>query len=140
METGMTRVVVADQLEPVRAGLRLLLGQAHGLTVTGEACTAESLVALTNERKPDLVLLEWGLPGSQFRTIVRKLRAARPEMSVIALSANPEVRREALDAGADAFVSKLDPPERLLATMHDCVAKHSISHVLRERNGQWPAM
>jgi DNA-binding NarL/FixJ family response regulator len=127
METGTTRVLIADRLEPVRAGLRLLLSQAHGLTVAGEASTAEGVVMLTNERKPDLVLLEWGLPGSQSSAVVRNVRAARPEMPVIALSANPEVAREALDAGADAFVSKLDPPERLLAAMHDCVAKHSIS-------------
>jgi DNA-binding NarL/FixJ family response regulator len=41
-----------------------------------------------------------------------------PNLLVVVLSGRPEVRREALAAGADAFVSKVDPPERLLAALH----------------------
>ena len=43
-------------------------------------------------------------------------------MGSVALSGRPEERQVALDAGVDAFVSKADPPERLLATIDDCRA------------------
>jgi DNA-binding NarL/FixJ family response regulator len=125
MGREITRVLVADQVDPVRVGLKVLLSQAEGLKVTGEATTVTGAFELITVQRPDLILLEWGLPGTEGRPTVKMLRAARPEMTVIALSANPDARREALDAGADAFVSKLDPPDRLLATMHDCVAKRS---------------
>jgi DNA-binding NarL/FixJ family response regulator len=127
MDSETTRVLIADQIDPVRAGLKVLLSQADELTVTGEATTVSGAVELVTEQRPDLILLEWGLPGPEGGSIVNMLRTTRPGMAVIALSANPDAHREALDAGADAFVSKLDPPDRLLATMRDCMAKRDTS-------------
>jgi len=64
---------------------------------------------------PDLVLLDWELPGLAGPRLLITLRATCPDLLVIVLSGRPGAQRAALAAGADAFASKSDPPERLLA-------------------------
>jgi CheY-like chemotaxis protein len=71
---------------------------------------------------PDLVLLGWELPGLDTLDSMNSLRDVCPGLSVIALSGRPEARQAALAAGADHFVSKADPPERLLFAIDDCRA------------------
>ena len=114
------RVLLADDQMKVRSALRLLLEQEPGLSVVGEAAEAEDLLAQVRTECPDLVLLDWELPDQGGAATLAGLRAARPGPVVIALSGRPEARRAALAAGADAFVSKGDPPERLLAAVDDC--------------------
>ena len=114
------RVLIADDRSQVRSALRLLLTQQPDLVVVGEAVDAGQALALTEQRRPDLVLLDWDLPGRGDALSPAGLRALRPELSVVALSGRPEARRAALDAGADLFVSKGDPPERLLAAVDAC--------------------
>jgi len=110
---------LADNQTKVRSALRLLLEQEPGLSVVGEAAEAESVLAQVETTQPDLVLLDWGLLDQGAATLT-ELRAARPGLMVIVLSGRPEARRAALTAGADAFVSKGDPPERLLAAVDNC--------------------
>ena len=114
------RVLLADDQTKVRSALRLLLEQEPGLSVVGEAAEAEDLLAQVGTECPDLVLLDWELPDQGGAATLAGLRAARPGLMVIALSGQPEARQAALAAGADAFVSKGDPPERLLAAVDDC--------------------
>jgi DNA-binding NarL/FixJ family response regulator len=122
------RVLIADDQPQVRSALRLLLGQEPGVTVVGEAEDAEQALKLATGRQPDLVLLDWELPGRPAadasagtgQRLLPALRARRPCLKVVALSGRPEARRAALAAGADAFVSKGDPPEQLLAALDDC--------------------
>ncbi len=111
------RVLLADDQNKVRSALRLLLGQEPGLSVVGEAIGVEGLLAQMETACPDLVLLDWELPGLSTAELLPTLRALCPRLRVIALSGRPEARRAALAAGADAFVSKGDPPERLLTTL-----------------------
>jgi DNA-binding NarL/FixJ family response regulator len=114
------RVLLADDQTKVRSALRLLLEQEPGLSVVGEAVEAEDLLAQVEATQPDLVLLDWELPGLRTDDRLSVLRALCPQLKVIALSGQPEARRAALSAGADAFVSKGEPPERLLAAVEDC--------------------
>ena len=119
-EVKQMRVLVADDQPKVRSALRLLLEQESGMSVVGEAVKAEDLLAQVEATQPDLVLLDWELPGLQGNDRLSILRTLRPQLKVIALSGKPEARRAAQAAGADAFVSKGDPPERLLAAVNDC--------------------
>ena len=114
------RVLLADDQTKVRSALRLLLEQEPGLSVVGEAAEAEDLLVQVEVTQPDLVLLDWELPGLRTDDRLSVLRALCPQLKVIALSGQPEARRAALSAGADAFVSKGEPPERLLAALEDC--------------------
>ena len=115
------RVLLADDQPQVCSALRLLLEQDPEMNVVGEAAKAEDLLAQVGATRPDLLLLDWELPGLQpTNPLLPALRALCPRLSVIALSGRPEMCRAALAAGADAFVSKGDPPERLLSAVNDC--------------------
>ena len=109
-------ILLADNRK-VRLALRVLLEQTPGLTIVGEASNARDLLARTSAKRPDLVLLDWTLPGLDSKGTLRTLRQSCPDVSVIVLSGRPEARKTALAAGANAFVSKVDPPERLLAAI-----------------------
>lgn len=87
--------------------------------MVGEAVDAKTLMTQVRVTCPDLVLLDWRLQGLAAVNLLPALRRVCPKVVVIALSGRPEERQTALDAGVDAFVSKTDPPERLLATIDD---------------------
>ena len=112
------RVLLADDQEKVCSALRLLLGQRLELDVVGEVAEAQGLLAEIKKARPDLLLLDWELPGLSANGHFPTLRNRYPHLKVIALSGRPDTRRAALDAGADAFVCKGDPPERLLGALH----------------------
>lgn len=114
---GSGRVLLADDEPMLCSALRLRLEQEPGLTVVGEAAAASSARQQATVLQPDLLLLDWELPGTTGAALVEKLRAAAPGMHIIALSSHPEARPAALGAGADAFVSKGDPPDHLLAAI-----------------------
>jgi DNA-binding NarL/FixJ family response regulator len=114
------RILVAEGQARVRFALRVLLARQAGCEVVGETGDAEELLIQTEATCPDVVLLGWELPGLSACDMVAALRKASPDVAVIALSGWPDARRDALDAGADAFVSKADPPERLLDAIAGC--------------------
>ena len=111
------RIILADDQPKVRLGLRLLLEQEEWASVVGEAVEAEGLLALAEAAQPDLVLLDWSLQASAAVDLLPALRAHCPSLIVIVLSGQPGIEDHALEAGADAFVSKADPPEKLLAAI-----------------------
>ena len=116
------RILLADDQPRVRFALRVLLEQQPGFEVVGKAADAQDLLVQVQATYPDLVLLGWELPGLAATDSLSALRGICPHLVVIALSGRPEARRAAMAAGADAFVSKADPPERLLAAIDDYVS------------------
>jgi len=118
-EHTQMHILVADDQPTVRFALRVLLERQPGLNVVGEVANAEDLLTQVEAICPDLVLLGWELPGLAAKSTISALRKTCPRLPVIALSGRPEARRAALDAGADIFVSKGDPPERLLVAIEN---------------------
>ena len=112
------RVLLADDHPRVRSALRLILEQEPNFQVVGEAADATGLLLAAAERVPDLVLLDWELPGLPAAQLLRLLLYERPLLKVIAMSSRPEVAQSALDAGAQAFLSKSEPPEQVLLILH----------------------
>jgi DNA-binding NarL/FixJ family response regulator len=113
----MIRILLADDQPQVRSALGLLLEHEPGLEVVGEASNGDELMALASAAHPDLVLLDWELPGLDAERL-SLLQMHHPALLLVALSGRPEARQRAQDAGIDAFVSKGDPPEELLDTLH----------------------
>jgi DNA-binding NarL/FixJ family response regulator len=113
------RILLADGQAKVRFALRVLLERQPGYEIVGEAISAEDLLIKTAVTCPDVVLLGWELPDRTKIDLLSALRRVCPMLPVIALSAQFEARRAALAAGADAFVSKTEPPERLLAAISE---------------------
>jgi DNA-binding NarL/FixJ family response regulator len=111
-------ILLADKQAEVRSALRFLLGQELGMSVVGEVAEASALLTQAAAVQPDVVLLDWELPGLLATNLLSALHSGGRLTIVIALSGRPEARRAALDAGVDAFVSKGDPPERLLAILY----------------------
>ena len=114
------RIILADNRRKVRFALRALLTQQTGLEVLGEVADVQELLPLVETACPDALLLDWELPGMDISDLLVDLRQLCPDMIVVALSGRVDARRAALAAGVDAFVSKGDPPERLLSAIHSC--------------------
>lgn len=110
----LLNILVGDAQPRVRFGLRLLLEQQPGWKVTGEAEDAQSLLAHIRSRCPDLVLLDWELPGMPAEQLLGAMREACPNLRVVFMSGKDELHHAALQAGADLFAYKADPPEKLL--------------------------
>ena len=114
------RIFLADDQANVRSALRCLFEQEPGLIIVGEAAQNDDLLAGIARARPDLLLLDWELPGLSAAPLVQRLH---PAVKVIILSSRPEARRAALDAGADAFVSKGDAPECVLEAIRSLAPK-----------------
>jgi DNA-binding NarL/FixJ family response regulator len=125
-------ILLADDQPKVRFGLRVLLERQSGFTIVEEADNAKDLLVKAQATHPDLILLGWELPGLKAEDTLSALRGVCSRSVVVALSGRPEARQAALKAGADAFVSKADPPERLLATIYKCCAD-SMVQILSDR-------
>jgi CheY-like chemotaxis protein len=113
------RILIVDDELQVRSALRLLLEQEPGLTVVGEAASVADLLDQARTVLPDLVLLDWQLPGLDAAEQVPYLRALRPGLLIAALVGLPTPGGEA-SLFADTVVSRLDPPERILAALANC--------------------
>jgi DNA-binding NarL/FixJ family response regulator len=110
-------ILLADRQLKVRFALRVLLGRQADIEVVGEAGNAQETLAQAGEILPDVVLLDWGLCNGRTSDLLCSLRTAFPNLYVIALDTRPEAGQTALAAGADAFVSKAEPPDCLLSAI-----------------------
>lgn len=115
-------ILLADDQKKVRFALRVLLEHVPGVSIVGEAANPAELVNQIRETCPDVLLLAWELADRDAASLLPELRLLCPNLVVIVLSGRPEVRNGALEAGADAFVSKGDPPECLLEAIESCCA------------------
>jgi DNA-binding NarL/FixJ family response regulator len=122
-------ILIGDAQPRVRFGLRLLLEQQSGWRVVGEAEDARTLLDHVQSGCPDLILLDWELPGMPAQELLAVIRRACPRLGVIFMSGRDELRHPALQAGADVFVYKADPPENLLRLIRELVAEKVNQHI-----------
>jgi two-component system nitrate/nitrite response regulator NarL len=111
-------VLLADSHSQVRWALRTVIHEEPGWVVVGEVSRGEYCLSGALALQPDLILLEWELPGRPADEMLSALHALSARPRVIVLGGRPELRETALVTGADAFVCKTDPPEYLLAALH----------------------
>lgn len=107
-------IVIADGGAAARFALCTLLEQHPGWRVVGEVSSAEQLPGQVEAKNPDVLLLEWNLPELKAEDFITSIKEKFPKLSIIVLSGRPELKAQVLSAGADAFVSKADPPDRLM--------------------------
>ncbi len=112
-------ILIGDAHPRVRFGLRLLLEQQAGWKVAGEAEDAQILLAHVFSSCPNLVLLDWELPGMPVEELLAVIRQTCPHLKVIFMSGRNEQRKAALQAGANMFFYKADPPEKLRALIRE---------------------
>jgi DNA-binding NarL/FixJ family response regulator len=122
--SGMVlNILIGDAQPRVRFGLRLLLEQQAGWRVVGEAEDAQALLDHVGRGCPDLVLLDWELPGMPAQDLLSVIRWSCPRLWVVFMSSRDELRHAALQAGADVFAYKADPPENLLRLIRELAAE-----------------
>lgn len=112
------RVLLADDQEKVRSALRLLIEQEVAFCVVAEAVAADELLLGICTTCPQIVLLDWELPGLPEAHKLDSVRLLDPHVKVIALSGAPEARKSALEEGVDCFVSKGEPPDGVLQALY----------------------
>ena len=107
------RLVVADDHEATRAGLRLALGK-RGFSVAGDAADADSAIRLVLQVRPDLCLIATHLPGGGIHA-AREIHARAPEVAIVMLdtAADEDALFAALDAGAAGYLLKDIEPRAL---------------------------
>ncbi len=120
------QILVADDQAQVRSALRLLLENERGWTIVGEVEDGAGLLAWLQTACPDLLLLDWELPGLQATDLAQEIERLRPHLQVMALSSQPGAQKEALAAGANAFICKGDPAEKLLAALPTARPAHRL--------------
>jgi DNA-binding NarL/FixJ family response regulator len=94
----------------------MLLKQEPGEAVIAESSDLDSIAVQMREFRPEVVLLEWELPGRAAAALLIALNGLEFRPKVIVLSGRSDARKMALALGADGFVYKGDPPDQLLLT------------------------
>jgi DNA-binding NarL/FixJ family response regulator len=109
----MTRVFLADALPEERSALRLLLLDLK-MQVVGEAADWPTTLAQAPINRVDMLLVDWDMLPNSPTAALDELRRACPAALVIILISHLDARHQAaLSAGADAFISKGETPERV---------------------------
>jgi DNA-binding NarL/FixJ family response regulator len=104
----MTRVVICDDHEVVREGLRGLIGRQSGMSVVGEAGTMAEAIEVAASAKPDVVIMDVRLPDGSGVEACRSIREANPDIKVIMLTsyADDEALFASIIAGASGYLLK----------------------------------
>ena len=115
----MIRVLIADDQRLVRAGLRMILTSEPDLAVIGEAGDGHEAIAQAQRLRPDVVLMDVRMPGTDGIEATRRIMRASTPPRVIVLTTfdRDEYVYEALRSGASAFMLKDAPEHQLLAAI-----------------------
>ena len=119
----MTRVFLADAQPDERKALRMLLRDLK-MAVIGESADWPATLANAPATGMDMLLVDWGmLPAGQGVSALAELRQACPSAIVVVLISHLDARQQAaLSAGADAFISKGETPERVAERLQSAAA------------------
>lgn len=115
------RVLLTDDHQLFRQGIRTLLDAEEDLEIAGEAANAADAVALARQQRPDIVLMDIGMTGMSSFEATRQIRKERPETRVIFLSMydDEDYLAECVEIGAGGYVLKDSPAEQLLTAIRE---------------------
>src|SRR5215471_20645431 len=115
----MLRILIADDHEVARGGIRALLESHPGWEVCGEAKDGREAVELAALSKPDVVLLDIGMPNLNGLEAARQISAASPTVAILILTMHDSdnMVREVLRAGARGFLLKSDAGRDLVSAV-----------------------
>jgi DNA-binding NarL/FixJ family response regulator len=146
MTESPVRVLIVDDDDLMRAGLRGVLASDEGIEVVGEERDGRDAVYRTRLVKPDVVLMDVRMPDLDGISATREVLAAFPEVKVVILTTfeQDDYIFGALSAGASGFLLKRTAPEDLLAAIHtiaagDSLLSPSVTSRVIERMAQRPA-
>jgi DNA-binding NarL/FixJ family response regulator len=120
----MKKVLLVDDHDLIRQGLRRAFERSEDFTVVGEASSIAQGLALTAQAQPDVVIMDIRLPDGSGLEAVKRLRATNAELGIVVLTmyAGDEHLFGALEAGASAFVPKDAPADEVVAAARHAAA------------------
>lgn len=118
------RVLLVEDNDTFRETLELLFGLRDEIEVVGSASSGDKAVPLVSELEPDVVLMDYRMPGLNGAEATRAVLAAYPETRIVCLSASVTVDEvdEVMRAGAVACVTKDEDFDRLVSTIQRAAA------------------
>ncbi|WP_103501654.1 MULTISPECIES: response regulator transcription factor [unclassified Streptomyces] len=122
------RVLLADDEEMIRHGVRLILRHAEGIEVVGEAVNGEDAVRVAAETRPDVALVDVRMPVLDGLAAVERLVALEPRPQVVMLTTfgDEENVTRALRSGATGFLLKDDGPQELISAVRAAAAGDAV--------------
>ena len=120
----MIRVLIVDDHAIVRTGLSQLIGTADDLELVGAADDGEQAVTMAAELRPDVVLMDLSMPGTDGVAATARIVAADSSVRVVVLTSFSDQTRilDALQAGAEGYLLKHSEPEVILAGIREVMA------------------
>jgi two-component system, NarL family, response regulator NreC len=132
----MINIILADDHQVVRKGLRALLSTEQDFNIVGEAGNGLETVKLVEDLKPDILVLDLMMSGINGLEVTRQLIKKFPQIGIVVLSmhSNEAYVLEALRSGAKAYILKESPPEELVRAIREVAAgRRYLSTPLTER-------
>ncbi len=113
------KLLLVDDHPVVRSGLRMLFEGEPGIEIVGEAGSAEEALRAVRELKPDVVLMDIGMPDRSGIEVAREIKQTETEVAIVALTIHEDATYffKMLDAGASGYVPKRAAPEELLTAV-----------------------
>jgi two-component system, NarL family, response regulator NreC len=120
MKTESVRILLVDDHQILRDGLKVLLESEEDLKVVGEASTGIEGVTLTRSLLPDLAVVDLSLPDISGLEVIRQIREINPSCRIVVLSMHTkrDFVVEAIEAGCDGYVPKSSAHTSLLQAIH----------------------
>ncbi|MGH2364582.1 MAG: response regulator [Chloroflexota bacterium] len=127
--TRPAQLVIADDHDLARAGLRSILQGEPGLEIVAEAADGRSALATCRRIQPDLILLDLRMPDLDGLAVARALRRHCPRTRIIMVTMyeNPEYVREAVRAGVSGYVLKYSTQQEVVGAVRSALAGNSIA-------------
>lgn len=113
------KLLLVDDHQIVRAGLRMLFMAEPDVEIVGEASSGEEALAAVPRCQPDIVLMDAAMPGMSGMEATRRIKEAFPNVAVLALTMHEDERYffEMLNAGASGYVPKRAAPDELMSAI-----------------------
>jgi len=120
----MIRVLLADDHEIVRDGLKRILAATNDVQVTAEAASGDAALALVKAGDFDVALLDMSMPGLSGIDLIKRIRLEKPKLRILVLSMHGEQQyaARALKAGAAGYLTKESAAEKLLGALRKVAA------------------
>lgn len=121
------RILIVDDHEVVRAGLRMLLDNVHDMEVVGEAATGEDGLRLAQELQPDVIVMDVSMPGMTGIEATEMIKEAMPDVYILALTIHEgqDYFFQMLQAGAAGYVPKRAAPNILIEAIRHIAKGHA---------------